>query len=142
MSKDTTKKQTAAKTPEPMDAGAREQAVGTPATNHRRACYAAKTLVAEVLDLFPETAYEYSHYNGRNTALAVTFDLTSVAAPEDDTLAALLELTNTDVRVWHVTVEDGQVLVMFRGSAVLQDDRSPFGLADALDVLEGQEHSA
>lgn len=138
MSRSTPKK-SAAKVAAPMDDSVREAKVGTPATNTARACYAAKTLVAEVIDLFPETPAEYSKYDGRNTALDVTFDLTAVSMPDDDLLASLLELTSTDARVREVVMEDGTVLVSFRSNPITQDLRDPFGLSEALLVLTSAE---
>ena len=127
----------------PMDAGVQEKAQGAPSTNSPRACYAIKTLVAEFRNLFPETVTEYSNYDGRNTALSVTFDLTGI--PEDDRGAATDLMTllddpayNEDRRVEYVIVEDEQVLVTMRSNAQTQDSREPFGLADAYMVLAGE----
>ena len=116
---------------DPMDPSIREQVIGTPATNNKRVCYAIKTLAAEVGELFPETPVEYSEYDGRNTALGVTFDLTVLEPEEADQFCSLLKLPTSDVRVEEVLAEDGLVLVVMRSSARTQDDRSSFHLADA-----------
>lgn len=128
------------KAPEPMDASTREVAVGTPATNHPRVCGAIKQLVAEFHALFPETPVEYSNYNGRNTALDVMFDLTSLAEDTDrvdafNLLALLGE--SADPRIDYVIAaeEDGVALVSMRSSLRTQDDPSSFGLADVFSVL-------
>jgi hypothetical protein len=129
----------------PMDDGVTERAVGVPVTNSQRVCWAIKTLVAEVHSMFPETTAEYSDYDGRNTALAVTFDLTPLDADTDRVdLANLLELLNDpayndDRRIREVIVEsdDSAVYVSMRGNPRTQDSREPFGLADALEVLTG-----
>lgn len=145
MTKSTTKKTAAKKTaskptktvePKQMEASATPPAAtGTPATNTVRVCWAAKTLVEEFTELFPETPVEYSGPDGRNTMLDVTFDITAVPDTERDGATALLELVQTDERVqWVIAAEDG-VLVSFRSSARTQDSRYSFGLADAWDVL-------
>lgn len=122
--------------PRPMEASAVPAAkVGTPAMNNKRACYAAKTLVAELHEMFPETPVEYSNPNGRSTMLDVSFDLTVFDASEEDSVTTLLELIHTDARVEEVIIENGTVLVSFKASARTQDSREPFGLGDAWDVL-------
>lgn len=135
MSKSTPKKQ-AARKPEPMDASATEVKVGAPHVNHPRVCHAAKTLVAEVLDLFPETPVEYSNYNGRNTALDVTFDLTTLDERDADDLTIVLRLLDSDQRVAEVIAEESAVLVSFRNSPLLQDSRAPFNIAEAMSILD------
>lgn len=130
-----------AKAAEPMEASSKPPAaVGTPATNTVRVCWAAKTLVEEFTDLFPETPVEYSNPDGRNTMLDVTFDLTVLDDEMEDAATALLELIHTDVRVNVVLAENNAVLVSFKSSARTQDNRDSFGLADAWDVLtDGEE---
>ena len=120
----------------PMDPSARERAIGTQAQNHPRPCWAMKTLIAEVMDLFPETTYEESGYDGRNTALDVVFDV-----HECPDLARLLECVRTDDRVVDVDYDQhGQmVLVAFRAQPRMQDSREPFGLADAWSILIDEE---
>lgn len=135
-----------AKMPEPMEASTTPPAaVGTPATNNVRVCWAAKTLVNEFTDLFPETPVEYSNPDGRNTMLDVSFDLTAVPDSDRDAAAALLELVETDARVGSVFIESAaeSLLVSFKSSARTQDSRDSFGLADAWDVLsDGEEFDA
>lgn len=125
----------------PMDATIREERVGTPAVNRQRVCWAAKTLVAEVDELYPEIPVEYSNHDGRNTALDVTFDLTVLDSTDSDMLVTLLELTSSDSRIAYVIVGDEDVvLVSFEGNPRTQDSRDPFGLSDALGVLtEGDD---
>lgn len=125
----------------PMDPSLREDVVGAPAVNSQRVCWAAKTLVAEVEELFPETPVEYSNHDGRNTALDVTFDLTTLDKNERADLVALLSLFDLDAdpRIDAIIVGGGhmadQVLVSFHANPRTQDSRAPFGLGDALDVL-------
>lgn len=131
----------------PMDDGIREQAVGVPNANNRRVCYAIKTLVAEVLELFPETPVEYSNYDGRNTALDVTFDLTVLNADDRETLSTLLQLLgdraySEDQRIREVTYDDSAVLVSIISGPRTQDIREPFGLADAYVVLAEDDEEA
>lgn len=141
MSKSTPKKAAAR---EPMDDTVHEARVGAPKTNTQRQCWAAKTLAAEVLDMFPETPVEYSNYDGRNTALDVSFDLTGLDSQDRADMLTVLSLLddsayNEDQRIREVTAEDGQVLVSFRSSARTQDSREPFGIADAMSVLSGKD---
>jgi hypothetical protein len=133
-----TRDKDAIKDPTPMDPTTKEARVGTPAANNERACYAAKTLVAEVNELFPETPFEYSNHDGRNTALDVTFDLNGMDNDAALDLHHVLGLIDSDARVAGVIVEDEAVLVSFRSSPRTQDLRDPFGLADALMVLSGE----
>ena len=135
------------KMPEPMDDSVREAPVGTPSTNHQRVCGAIKQLVAEFHGLFPETPVEYSNYDGRNTALDVTFDMTALDAETDRVDALnLLHLLgdpahNAEHRIDYVLVSesDAAVLVSMRSSLRTQDNREPFGLAEALSVLAGED---
>lgn len=121
----------------PMDASIRESRTGTIHVNQQRPCYAAKTLVAEVTELFPETPFEYSNYDGRNTALDVSFDLTMLDHEDTASLIALLTLFDfgADPRINLVIEEDEVVLVSFRPSARTKDSRESFGLADAWDIF-------
>lgn len=128
----------------PMDPSVREESVGTPTVNTRRVCYAAKTLVAEVEALFPETPVEYSNHDGRNTALDVSFDLTVLDSEDAASFLTLMSLLddpahNDDPRIREVVVEDGAVLVGFKSDPRTQDSRDPFGLADALSVLNAED---
>jgi len=120
----------------PMDPSARERVTGIQAQNHPRLCWAMKTLIAEVKDLFPETTYEESGYDGRNTALNVTFDV-----HECPDLVRLLECVKTDDRVVDVVHDEQEqsVLVAFRAQPRMQDSREPFGLTDAWSILIDDE---
>lgn len=131
--KDSTK--TAA--PKPMDDSIRELAVGGAATNNKRNAYALVQLVSEVRDLFPETLYEFSNYDGRNTALDVTFD-----AYDEPDLQRLLALVKADPRVDDVLIADGQVLVMIRPGLRTQDSRDSFRLAEAWEILATDEEGS
>lgn len=120
------------KMPEPMDAGAPERAVGEATPTNQRPCYAAKTLIAEVLALFPETTHRVSDYNGRNVGLWVTFD-----TAYGQELTDLLLLVDSDARVERVEADDsGTVLVIFHNRPRIYDLRDSFGLDEAWSVLE------
>lgn len=124
------------KMPEPMDSGAPERAVGEAASTNQRACYAAKTLIAEVLELFPETQHEIKEFNGRNVGLTVSFP-----DPEDE-LGDLLRLTVADARVNHVHTRSGgddSVDVVFHNRPRTYDLRDSFGLDEAWMVLGEEE---
>jgi hypothetical protein len=117
----------------PMDPAAKE---GTPTLQAReRNCYALNQLVKEVTALFPETSYEVSNRDGRGVAHDVQFQ-------KVDGLDTLLELLgdpayNEDPRITEVIVDEEYVLVSFRANPRVQDDRSPFGLAEANAILFG-----
>lgn len=145
MTKRTTRKTAAKKTapepkapepkaPEPMDPDARE-GTAAPRTNNQRPCWAIKTLVAEVHSLFPETPVEFSNYNGRNTALDVSFDLTTLDNDDAISLIEALALTQNDERVVGVVSEDGALLVSMRANPRTQDSREPFGVVQAYGIL-------
>lgn len=122
---------------QPMDTSIREEAVAVPVTNNQRVCWAAKTFVAEVNELFPETPVEYSNYDGRNTALGVTFDLSMLDSSENQLLVDLLTMKPYDPRIIEVAADyDTQsVYLRFKADPRTQDLRDPFGLADAYEVL-------
>lgn len=132
------------KAPEPMDSGAPERKSGEVAANSKRECWAIKTLVTEVIDLFPETGIEYSNYDGRNAALAVRFDLSPLDDDSQIDLAALLPLM-ADTRIQTIdpdTTDEGfteAVTVTMRRNPRLQDSRDSFGLAAALHVLTAED---
>lgn len=135
-------------TPKPMDDGIREEAVGVPGTNRQRVCYAIKQLVTEVHDLFPETPVEYSDYDGRNTALAVTFDLTPLDSEDRRALSILLGLLGNpardDMRVGEAITDPDHMAatVSMRANPRTQDIRDSFGLADAWEVLIEDEEAS
>lgn len=124
--------------PVPMDPAAREGSAMDQIVNRQRPCYAIKTLIAEVLDLFPETSAGISGFDGRNVALNVTFDV--APCPE---LVGLLSLIESDARVALVLhdIEEEAVLVQFHSRATTQDLRDPFGLADAWEVMSEENES-
>lgn len=126
-------------TPQPMDNSAPEAAIGTVRVNNHRMCWAMQTLIAEVEALFPETNYETSNIDGRNTAHDVTFDLSMLAPHEVNDLSILLTALDGDERVRDTIAQDDMVLVSFVANARLKDKRDPFRLADAYDVLTEDE---
>jgi hypothetical protein len=121
-----------------MDSNIPEVMVGTPAVNGARVCWALKTLVAEVEELFPETPVEYTNHDGRNTALAATFDLSVLDLDENQMLVDLLTMLPHDPRIADVVsdYDTVSVYVCMKSNPRTQDDKSPFGLGDALEVLE------
>lgn len=131
---------------QPMDASIRENKTGTAATNRQRNCYAMKTLIAEVLALFPETSYEVSNYDGRNVAHDVQFDITSIPDEDQDLFTLLMGMLgdtayNQDSRITEVIIDPEGALVSFRANARTQDLREPFGLADAWEIIVGDSIS-
>lgn len=130
-----------AKAPQPMDDSVREHAVGTAPTNRQRVCWAIKTLVEEVHALFPETTVEYGDYDGRSAALSVTFSLTPLPSEDDQIdLSNLFDILGTDERVSRVERSDVmEVYVLMRSNPRTQDNRDPFGLADAYLILSGDD---
>lgn len=134
------------KTVTPMDDGIREQAVGTPFTNTARQCWAIKTLVAEVDHLFPDTPTTYGDYDGRNTALSVTFDFMTVDDSEREYVLDLMRMLgdsahNDDFRIASVEVVGWEVEVKMRSNPITQDKRDSFGLIEAWSVLFEDEDS-
>jgi len=123
-----------------MDDGIRERNVGEARPNAPRQCWAIKTLVAETAVLFPETPVEYSDYDGRNTALSVTFDLTSLPGGDSVLFNNLMAILDTDERVKEVIASDyDQAYVLMHSNPRTQDSRDPFGLDDALSILSDDE---
>lgn len=133
--------------PQPMDDSTREVATAAPITRTQRPCGAIKQLVKEMHALFPETPVEYSNFDPYNRALDVTFDLTPLDADTDKTNATNLLLLladpahNVERRIEDVIVASDMdsVLVSMRASLRTQDNPEPFGLADALHILSGDE---
>jgi hypothetical protein len=124
------------KMPEPMDAGAPERDSAEPVANNRRACYAAKQLVKEVLDLFPETSYDYTSFNLRNTAITVCFD-----TEEGSELEQLIRLVDADARVDAIVRDNhDRLAVDFYNRPRTYDIKDTFGLEDAWLVLTGDEY--
>lgn len=122
----------------PMDTAIVENKNPVAATNRQRPCYAIKTLVAEVQALFPETSYEVSNYDGRNTGLDVMFDMTSIPEDVADGAGLLISMVDSDPRVELTIVgsDDVQgVLVSIKPGPRTQDIRDSFGLAEAWSVL-------
>lgn len=122
---------------EPMDDSAFVHAVGTPAVNNQRPCWAAQTMVDEFTELFPETNHEFSGYNGRNTAVSVIFDFSML--DEDSLVAAqnLILCTRVDPRVMESVVDEDRAAVDFWNVPTTYDSREPFGFGEALGALEG-----
>lgn len=123
----------------PMDDGIRERSVGEARPNNQRQCWAIKTLVVETHTLFPETPVEYGDYDGRNTALSVTFDCSMLDETEQVLFTDLLRILDTDERVKDTEVGSDQVYVLMHSNPRTQDSREPFGLDDALSILSDDE---
>jgi hypothetical protein len=137
-----TKKTESDSGPKMMDPSIPEASVAAPQANTGRPCWAIETLREEVQALFPETAIEYSAYNGRNTALGVTFDC-AMLDDEDWTIARkAVGLIPVDARVQEIVVDGDQRIIYaaMYSNARTQDSREPFGLADAYALLiEGDD---
>lgn len=118
-----------------MDTAIREKAVGTPHSNNERVCWAIKTLVAEVLELFPETAVTYDSPDGRNTMLSVSFDTENMEPNDSSTLLDLMELAHADIRVGDVVFDKTYITVSMIPNPRTQDLRDPFRLAETLEIL-------
>lgn len=124
------------KAPEPMDAGAPERASSGEVIETRlRVCYAAKQLIQEVIDLFPETIHETNTENMRNVQLGIDF------VADEEGLAELLQLVSVDSRVASVVTEEGLVKVGFHNRPRTYDLRDSFGLADAWLVLIEEDYA-
>lgn len=126
--------------PQPMDPGGPEPTSAPRSPNRRRSAYAITTLVSEIEQVFPGISHEVSNYNGFNTALDASFDLTSVSEDEVATLTTLLSMLDSDSRVARVEIEDGQALVSLHSNLRTQDLRDPFGVAQAYEVLIQGSH--
>jgi hypothetical protein len=124
-------------TPQPMDPSAPETRNPT-ITHNKRVCYAAKTLVAEVQELFPEMPVDYADYDGRNTALTVSFDLTVLDGDERADAASLFVLVGGDLRVSSATVEEDVAMVSFTSNALTQDSREPFRINETWLILDNE----
>lgn len=120
--------------PKPMDPSVQETD-NLVVTHEPRTCWAIRTLVTEIHDVFPEIPVEYSEVDGRNTALAVTFDLTVLDTADRALANSLLDLLDADNRISNIIEEDDRVLVSMWSNPRTQDDKSPFGIADAHEVL-------
>lgn len=143
MTKKSTRKNTeASEKSQPMDPSIREEKTPQISENHKRVCYAAKQLVAEVGDLFPEVPVSYHDVDGRSTALSVIFDLEGLSASESGDLSDLLSAIVADVRVEFLQVAGSQHRVKFKSSARTQDDRSEFRLSDAYLAMMDYDESA
>lgn len=124
----------------PMDPSIREDRRPTVAQNHPRECYAIRTLVAELTELFPETlVLAYTERDGRNTALAVSFDVLALSEDVREPFRLLTQLVENDHRVETVVEEDDVVMVVMRSSLLTQDLRDRFGLREAYSVLSGTD---
>lgn len=139
MSKSTPAKKTAAappaKGPEPMDPTFREVKNPEVSRNQPRDCYALQTLRSEVEALFPGVPSTTSNANAYNTALSISFDLTTLDDTDASLLLSILDLMVPSARVESVMVEDKQVIVTFRDSLRTQDSRETFALDAAYAVL-------
>lgn len=123
----------------PMDDGNRERAVGESRPNRQRIAHALDVLVTEFRSVFPETAVEYSRYDGRNTALDVTFDCSMIDTPEQVVLAQVMELVSHDPRIEYVMPGGDQYVVGLFSNPRTQDNRDPFGFAGAWEALTEED---
>jgi hypothetical protein len=144
--KTTAKKTAESKAPEPMDATIRETAEPVAALPNQRLAYAAKTLLAEVADLFPEMTYVEGERNGRGVLIGLVFEMASLSPRDADTVVALFTLFdfNAEPRIADVTYDGEEQLlsVTFRNQPSIYDSRDLFGLSDALLVLAGRDDDA
>lgn len=130
----------ATRAPDPMDATITE-ATEPPAiaenASQPRQCWAMVTLIEEVVTSFPETSWETGDLTHFGSALDVVFTGYTDAEPS---LPAVLSLIETDFRVAEVDLDsrDQQVLVVFHADFTTKDSREPFGLAEALAVMNGE----
>lgn len=130
---------------EPMDTTLYEEKFPVPKENRKRVCWALKTLVSEIHEVFPETlnAVEYSDYDGRGAALTATIDLT-VFDPDDTALfIQLMELVGGDSRIYEVVTDEEVVAlaVTLQSSPRTQDLRTTFNVPATwlILALEGSE---
>lgn len=135
------------KMPEPMDAGIPEVSgnLPAPALPNARVAYALQTLEAEVEHLFPEVPKEHASVDGRNTALEVVFDTTSLDNEERGVFVTLLDCIEHDPRVKSLTfdAETGGFSLLLHSNARTQDSRDPFNLNEAyLILIEAQNEGA
>ena len=121
--------------PEPMDPSVKEVAVAPATTYRERTAYALSTLLDEFTEVFPETEFEFTRRDGRNTALEVQITL-----PDEgdglDTAAALLGAI-VDERIEEIVVDKADRLASIAvwSNARTQDIRDTFALVDALLAL-------
>lgn len=126
---------------QPMDATAPEGDAPEMYKPSERNTYAMEQLITEVEALFPGTIYTVSHRNQRGVAFDVLF---SPLPDEDTDVRTLLVLMgdsayNEDPRIEEVVSDQEGVLVRFRNDPRIMDDRTEFGLAEAWEVLSGDE---
>lgn len=126
---------------QPMDAGAKEGDRPVSSTNHRRVAHALSKLVGEARQLFPETPYEFSGADGRNTLLCVTFDLSALDPEEVAEFFELLTTVTGDSRVAEVIavpqseLESPSLFVRLHSNPRTQDSRDSFDLDDIYVAL-------
>lgn len=102
-----------------------------------RACYAVQRLVTEVESIFPSVETEFVSTNGRGVAVGVRFEHKS------QDMGALLSLIVSDERVARVESSPaGRVVtVTMKGWPTTMDDRSSFGLDEAMVILNEDDDS-
>lgn len=123
----------------PMDDGIRERSTGEVRPNRQRVAHSLTVLVTEFHEVFPETSVEYSRYDGRNTALDVTFDCSMIDTPEQIVLAQVMELVSHDPRIEYVMPGNDQYVVGLFSNPRTQDSREPFGFAGAWEALTEED---
>ena len=124
------------KTEEPMDPGAKERLTPDPIQNRARTAKALRTLISEVLEVFPETPHEVSGANGWATALDVTFDVSGLVSEDRDDLLTVLNLiAESDHRVLGVYYEDDHALISLENNPKVYDTQTPFMFGPAWGAL-------
>ena len=122
---------------QPMDDSAVTHAIGTPAVNNKRPCWAAQTMVEEFTELFPETNHEFTGFNGRKAAVSVIFDLSMLGEDDLEIALDLLQCARVDPRIMGVVVDHDQAAIDFWNTPATYDLRQPFGFGEALGALDG-----
>lgn len=113
---------------------------------NERMPYAMEQLIAEVADLTDsDVPYQESNRNQRGVAFDVQFDTSLLDSDTREMFGLLMGLLvdpahNNDDRIKHVDVDEQDgVLVSFANNVQVMDDRTPFGLADAWAVMNGDD---
>lgn len=129
------------KTNTPMDPNAREGSNPGVSSTRPRACWAVKTLDAEVKHLFPETVTEFTEPDGRGVALSLNIDASMLDGEDWLYMEALVSLLNDDERVAAVGTEplDKRAFVQMRSNARTQDTRTSFNLNEAYLIMVDTE---
>ena len=131
--------------PEMMDDSTPERATpAAPVPNNKRTCHAAKQLIKELTEAFPETGTTVEDYNGRNVGLSVVIDGSMLDSDDAINLYEMFNLIgkDDDARIADIAVSEDtdQVSVWFRNSPRTYDLTEPsFGLVESANILRGAE---